>query len=331
MSSGYLEDNILETVEQGLIEAVSESDKVSVEEIHEYPVTRHKVLLSAVRGLGLEDLVTIQWYLDGDVAVFADQNSSNTITTGAGVEGGKIPSIEDVVEFYESGEGLTVEDIVEEDMFDFLRDYYTSRNDMPFKEIYLYNIEIGQHLQQCARAASQNDSELLPDSLIEPVVEASTNLRQEMLRYPLFRGAPQYITQYEQIAREVLSFAEDNKEKIGEEGSEFDYLFNHLNTFYYKAPWQAIADLISYHTVEGPRENQVKNRRKGELAVQNIQFRLKYDDLLGTLRDFDIEIDTEIEELPELEPYDMEEEEILDKKERKPEIKDDELFSALEQ
>lgn len=329
MSSGYLEDNILETVERGLIQAVSESDEVSVEEIHDYPITRHKVLLSAVRGLNLEEFITIQWYLDGDVAVFADQKSSSTITTGAGVEGGRIPTVDDVVEFYNSGQGLTVDDIVEDEIFQFLKEYYESRDEMPFKDVYLYNVNIGQHLQQCARAANKGDPNLLPEALIEPVINASTNLRQELLRYPLFRGTPQYIVQYERIAKEILTFADKNREEITKEENQFDYLFNHLNTFYYQAPWRAVADLISYHTVEGPRQSQVKNRRKGELAVQNVQFRLKYDDLQDTLRNFEIDLDAQIEDLPELEPYEMTGEEVLAKKERSPQNEDDELYEVL--
>lgn len=274
-----------------------------------------------IREHDLEEEVTIQWYADGDMlAVLGKGNKLPTLDEDniespqeiaiTGDDGGNYPTVEEVATFYKPNEGgvsqlgsqdETMPEIVQADTFSWLQEYYETR-DGPFQKLYLTNLEIHLHNYQCRQASLPEEGAEFPDDLVQPLVEATEEMKQELLRYRIFDGLGPYVTEFRRVAVSVMEWCEE--QEIGsldeEERAEYEPLLSHLNTFYYQALWKPITRIIAVYTIEGPRDHFERAADWGRLDT----VREKYLDVFSRFREraeeYGIEVDIQEERLPEV-------------------------------
>ncbi|RLM77815.1 hypothetical protein D3D02_19290, partial [Halobellus sp. Atlit-38R] len=98
MSESNVEKGILEAFRRGLKRAVSDAQGVNWNGVDS--IKEHKLLLMGIRNFPeVQDHVTIQWYLDGDMLPHLD-DQPGPIQTNAGVSSGPIPEVDEIKEFY---------------------------------------------------------------------------------------------------------------------------------------------------------------------------------------------------------------------------------------
>ena len=332
MSFPSIEVRLIATFKQGLKEAVSDYNGLDWDDVD--PITVQKLLLMGIREFGLEDEVTIQWYADGDVlAVLEPGNSLPDRVEGqiespreiaiTGEDGGEYPTVDEVATFYnpEKGEGArlgsrseTMPEIIQADTFQWLQEYYESR-DGPFKDLYLANLDIHLHNYQSKKACTPEEDVEFPDDLIEPLEEATDEMKRELLRYRIFDGMGPYVTEFRRVAVTIMEWCEEQDTRSMDEETRDEYvpLLSHLNTFYYQGLWKPIARMMAVYTVEGPAAHFERAADWGRLDT----VRDKYLDVFGrfqeTANDYRIELDIREERLPEvwIKKEDISKEEVL--------------------
>jgi hypothetical protein len=271
-------------------------------------------MLRAIRHFDLDHHVTIQWFKDGEVLTELDSLDSEVILTNAGVDEGPIPSEGEIVSYYSSGmQEWDLEDVIDtDDRGEWLKHYYES-TDMRFEEIYLSEMEIHLYLKRCRKACLDNVSEdLFEGDITEPLTSSASELKRELVRYPLFRNVPPYVTEFERIAIDALSQIQDNVEETGKEYAYYIDIFSQLNKFFYNTVWEIIANRIGFYTAEGPSEEVVRAYRKGTLLVAHETFISEFDKLKDVCNQQEISISAETGRLPELDPEEDQIESLLD-------------------
>lgn len=310
MNESNVEKGILEAFRRGLKNAVSEAEDVDWDDVDS--IKQHKLLLMGIRNFpGVSDHVTIQWYLDGDMLPNLEEESG-PIQTNAGVSDGPIPEVDDIKEFYVREIEEPLEETLGADTFQWLKTYY-EHQDVPFKQAYLANMDIHLHLTECARFCNpEYPNATLPDDLTSPIEEASTRLKQELIKYPLFRNLPPFVTEFERVAVQVLTWLEDQDLENIDDCSEYTKLIKHLDSFYYNGVWRPISNRLGYYTVDGPseadnREDHIENlkRARQNFLRHSSQFR-------NRANDYGLRIDIRTERIPKLRPEERNFQELLD-------------------
>ena len=308
MSLPSAEVRLIATFKQGLKKAVDEIDGYSWDDVDS--ITEQKLLLMAIRDHELEDEVTIQWYADGDMLPKLDDGIDNPETIAIHDQGGEYPPVNQVEEYYTSTEsdsanlptGASLKEAIDADTFDWLRQYYEER-DGPFQELYLCNIDIHLHLYQCAKACDpESGVEEFPDDLVQQLDERATDMKQELLRFQIFRGLETYVSEFTDVAETVLTECADRgiNEMEPEERSEYKVLLQHLDTLYYEGLWKQITRLIAVHTIEGPNDYFVGAANWGLIKETKEKFVDEFERFKKTAADDDIEVDIDEEWLPEI-------------------------------
>jgi hypothetical protein len=319
MSFPSIEVRLIATFKEGLKEAVSDDNSVDWDDVD--PITEQKLLLMGIREFGLEDEVTIQWYADGDVlAVLEPGNRLPDQDEGqiespreiaiTGEDGGEYPTVDKVATFYHPDEGdvnrlgernEAMPEIIREDTFQWLQEYYESR-DGPFKKLYQTNLDIHLHNYRCKKACNPNTDVELPDDLVQPLVEATDEMKRELLRYRIFDGMGPYVTEFRRVAVSVMEWCEEQEIRSMDEEDRVEYepLLSHLNTFYYQALWKSITRIIAVYTIEGPEAYFEQAADWGRLDT----VREKYLEVFGQLEkradDHGVNLGIREERLPEL-------------------------------
>lgn len=300
MNESYVEKGIIEAFRRGLKNAVSEAEGVEWEDVDS--IKQHKLLLKGIRNFpNTTDYVTIQWYLDGDMLPNFEEQSG-PIQTNAGVSDGPIPELETIEEFYAEQMEESLEEILEAETFPWLKTYY-EREDVPFKRAYLANMDIHLHLLQCAQFCDpEYPNTQLPDDLTSPIEEASTELKQELIKYPLFRNLPPFVTEFERVAIQVMDWLEEQDLENPDDCTEYTKLIKHLDSFYYKGVWRPISNRIGYYTVAGPsednnREDHIRDLKRARKNFINLSTRFR-----RRANDYGLSIDVRIERIPKLRP-----------------------------
>jgi len=286
------------------------------------PIRTQKLVLAGIHEFGLEDYVTVQWYLDGDMLPnLPDGNDGVTIITNAGVENGPFPTREEVYTFYtdEFADSIATEETLSEviklDAFEWLKEYYEAR-DIPFGDVYQTNLEIYLKLRQFQQYLDPDHSrneltgDVTPSTIAAEISDATMRMKQALIEYPLFQSLPPYMTEFDRIAEQIITqITEKNSEKNG-----LHELVSHLSRFYYKAIWQPIADRIGYYTVSAPTEQKVETTR--EYRTRNLRsahslFLDELSELRNKASEFDIRFETRVERLPQFAPEETGLEEVL--------------------
>jgi hypothetical protein len=273
-------------------------------------------VLCGIREFELEDKVTIQWYLDGDMLPnLPEEDEEVAIVTNAGVEHGPFPTSDEVYTFYTDGlsdaipTGETLSEVLEPDAFEWLQDYYEAR-EIPFSGVYHTNLEIYLRLREFQYYLDPDNprekltGNVTPSTLADAISEATTKLKQNLIEYPLFQSNPPYVTEFNRVSKQIITQISENTE-TDNKSEEYHILVSHLGRFYYKAVWQPIADRIGYYTVSAPTEDKIDQTR--EFRVQNLRsadtnFLNELSKLRDQAREFDIRFETRTERLPRFTP-----------------------------
>jgi hypothetical protein len=317
-------------VEPGVLELFRRSLVRAAEDVAESPdaeldsIRTQKLVLAGVRHFGLEDRVTIQWYLDGDMLPYLpDAGDEVAIVTNAGYDQGPFPTEDEVYQFYTEElsdvlpTGETLSEILERDAFEWLEDYYRTQ-EIPFADVYQTNLEIYlrlRHLQQYCD--SDHPRESLPGSTTataaDDISDATTRMKRAMTRYILFQSLAPYVTEFDRIAGQILSAVSEELDS-NRKRDDYEILISHLSSFYYNAIWQPIADRIGYYTVEAPsqeKRNETRDFRVQELKSTKASFFDELDKLRKRTDEFDIRFETRTERLPQINPEKSGLEEVL--------------------
>jgi len=302
MSQAQIEEQLLTKFRRALKKAVEQSEGIQWGDVDDR--VEQKLMLSAIRNFELDHHVTIQWFKDGDVLTELDSLDSNVILTNAGVEDGPIPPEEAIISYFNSGmEEWDLQDVVNaDDRSEWLMEYYESA-DMRFEEIYYKEMEIHLYLKRCRKACLDEitDNPFKRD-IAEPLREATNDLKSELVRYPLFRNVPPYITEFERIGGNILNQIQDNVEESEGEYSNYIDVFSQLNKFFYNTVWEIIANRIGFYTAKGPSEKVVRAYRKGTLLVAHETFVSEFDNLQDVCNQHNISVSAETGRLPNLNP-----------------------------
>lgn len=313
MSRSQLEGQILRKFERGLEQAIERHEDYNMEDVDS--IARQKLLLHAIRHFGLEDLVTIQWFKDGDVLTELDNHDTKTTITNAGVDNGSIPNKEEIVEYFIDGGGpMTLDPVLDiDDRKEWLNHYYESHDEIPFEQIYSEGMTIHLHIREIAKCCSRDgNTSDLPDDLVSVIDTATSRLKEELNKFPLFRNIPPYVTEFNRIATTILGEFEVRISEQNVSLSEFAGIFYQLNEFYYETVWDTISNRIGFYTAEGPNEDTVRQYRKGSLNVSKDTFRVELDKLRNVCNTQDIHLEPRIERLPDLQDEYWDLEDILD-------------------
>ncbi len=310
MSEPSLERGILQAFRRGLKNAVNEAEGVGWDDIDS--IKQHKLLLMGVRNFpDVSDHVTIQWYLDGDMLPNLEEQSG-PIQTNAGIEDGPIPQVEAIKQFYTEEMDEPIEEILTAETFSWLKRYY-EQQEAPFKQTYLANMDIHLHITQCAQVCDPDHPDAsLPEDLISPVQEASTALKREMIKYPLFRNLPPLVTEFERVSTQVLSWLEEQDAADIENCTEYMELLKHLDSFYYNGVWRPISHRIGYYTLRGPTKDDEREDHIADLKRARQNFLKLSTQFRSRANSHGISIDVRTDRIPTLRPEERDFQEILE-------------------
>jgi|AntRauMinimDraft_3_1070383.scaffolds.fasta_scaffold00725_8 hypothetical protein len=308
MSFPSTEVRLIATFKQGLKKAVGEIDGYSWDNVDS--ITEQKLLLMAIRDQGIEDEVTIQWYADGDMLPKLDDGIDNLDKIAIYDEDGEYPSVNQVRDYYTATESdsatlptaTSVTDVIDEETFGWLREYYEQREG-PFQGLYLCNIDIHLHLYQCANACDPDSGvEEFPDEIVRQLKKRTTDMKQELLRFQIFRGLETYVSEFADVAETVLvECSERGIEEMGpEERAEYQRLLQHLDTFYYQGLWKQITRLIAVHTIDGPEDYFYRAADWGRVEETKEKFVDVFEQFQETAADYDVEVGMDEDWLPEV-------------------------------
>lgn len=316
MRTANVEPGVLEAFRQGLNRAISDTESADESDLDS--IKKHKLILMGIRHFGLEEHVTIQWYLDGDMLPKLEESQTGVIQTNAGVESGPFPDLDEISHYYqeeldESTEAnQSLDNILSQETFQWLKSYYEER-DIPFKNVYLANMKIHLHIMHCVWFCdSEHSRSELPDDLTTTVSDAAMDMKRELVQYPLFRNLPPFVTEFARIATRVFNWFE--KQDL-DDTSGYARLFRELDRFYYWAVWKPIANRIGYYTVDGSTDEETREEREDhleDLKTVRQNFLRRLNDLREELIEHDILIDPRVERLPNLKPEERNFEEILE-------------------
>lgn len=326
----FLEEPLLANIDNQLAAAVANLPNVSHEDLDS--ITRQKLILDATSGFDVADLVTTQCYLHGEIAVKGKESNrvGNSTLGTAGVESSRIPTEEQVYEYFTEQRREYVTTALEQDTLEWLERYYANE-EICFQDVYLAKLPVYRALSRLRESSIERNSDTLPDDLAQTIREHTSNLKQQLLRYPLFRDTPPYVTEFEKAATPVVEWIDDGEwQKETSEISQLYDLFDSLYKFFYRGTWQACAQLISYHTVSGPSEQETRERRKRELKRQNATFRERLYRLQREADSVGLSVSCDTNRLPELKPAEMDNADILDSSAVEPISDDDPVFELID-
>lgn len=308
-------------VELGVLELFRRTLTRAAEDVTDSPdpgldsIRTQKLVLAGIRHFELEDRVTIQWYLDGDMLPYLPKAGEDIpIVTNAGYDQGPFPTEDEVYQFYTEElsdsfpTGETLPEILKQDAFEWLETYYRTQ-DIPFSDVYRTNLEIYlrlRHFQQyCDPDHPRED---LPDSttatVADDISDATTRMKRAMTRYILFQSLAPYVTEFDRIAGQILSAVSEALDS-NQRHNDYEILISHLASFYYNAIWQPIADRIGYYTVKAPSQEKVDETRRfrvQELKSTKTGFFDELEKLRERTDEFDIRFETRTERLPQINP-----------------------------
>ncbi|MFB6235930.1 MAG: hypothetical protein ABEH81_11070 [Halopenitus sp.] len=296
MAGSYAENIKVVKLREGLWAAVTESNIIDPDDIDS--IRFQKLLIKGIQYFDLEDEVTVEWYLNGDVvsANAADvrlAGDTNELQQAHQFHLDRHPTVDEIKEFYNS---VLDEDYVQEadsDVINLLYEYYQDHESIPYRDLYLANLEIDEALTEAKSQASQEKKIL--QSQKSDFTCGCRNLKLEVLCYDEFEGAAEYIDTFESGGIAIFDQLQQRDNPSKKPFKEYD-------SFYYYGLWNIIATIISYHNSSGPSEPQNKKDRKKELKDMKDSFNKRYEGLSKWLKnEFDVDLPSLPSELPPLE------------------------------
>jgi hypothetical protein len=296
MTGSHAENITVVKLREGLWSAVTESNIIDPGDIDS--IRFQKLLIQGLQHFHLEDEVTMEWYLDGDVV---SSNSADVRLAGdtKGLQQAhqfhldRHPTVEEIEEYYSRVLDKDYAQEADRDVIDFLRDYYQEHKSIPYRDLYLANLNIDEALTEAKRRASQG--KVTPQSKKSEFISGCRALKLEVLCYEEFEGTAEYIDAFESGGITIFDQLQQRDSPPQEPFKEYD-------SFYYYGLWNAIATIISYHNSSGPSEPQNKRDREEELDNMRESFEKRYQGLSKWLKEeHDVDLPSLPSELPPLE------------------------------
>lgn len=298
MVGSYSEKILGAKLREGLWDAVQASDAVTAEDIDS--IRFQKLLLEAVEEFDLEDEITVEWFLDGDLVatdkttVQAAKADANPLLDRANeFHTQRHPTVEQISEFYVS---LFQEycDTLTGGTFRYLRDYYQNHEDIPYRELYLRNLDIDQCLMR-AKDGLENGREIR-DEEIETFENSCRDLKTELLLYEEFAQVPMYVDVFETAGQALLTQIRDNEVDTDTAATAID----EFDRFYYNDLWRTIALIISYNNSSGNSASDNRDSRADELSNMTSRYRSEYEGLSDWMGQQGLDLPPLPDTLPEL-------------------------------
>ena len=280
---------------EGLWEAIQDSEVVDPDDIDS--IRFQKLLVRGFKHFDLDERATIEWYLDGEISASpaADRDlmgSKQEFKSAHEFHMERYPTVSDAADFYRSELDEEYVDKLDEGTFRYLREYYETHKSIPYRDLYLANLDVDKVLMQAESRVSNGNG--LTEDFITDFSKACRALNQELLMHEEFTGTLEYVDAFEaggeNLLKQILKQEPDNAAKLI---SEYD-------SFYYYGLWRIIAQIISYHQVAGNSVSDKKSQRKKELSSAREDFRERYEGLADWMADYEIELPQLPENLPDL-------------------------------
>jgi hypothetical protein len=325
----FLEEPLLGTIDSQLSGALADIDGVSNEDLDS--ITRQKLILDAVQELGVEEHVTTQYYLHGDVAVKGkESNRSGNSTLQLPQElDSEIPSAEQIYSHFTEDRVEYVKEALETDTFDWLENYYKQQSEFHFGDVYLSGLPIYSTLHTLKSAAMEQNPNLVPTDMERIVSDHSRELKRSLARYPIFQDIPPYVTEFETAVSPALEWIESQMWEPNDLAKFYD-LFDYLYKLFYEGVWKAVGQQMSYNTVKGPSVQDTVDRRVQEMKSQKLEFEVKIDRLQMASDTAGVDIIADVERLPDIEPVDVGPTPSIPEEELAEVPEDDPAFSLLD-
>lgn len=292
MAESYAEHILAAKLREGLWEAVLESDTVSVEDVDS--IRFQKLLLKGIEQFDLGDKLTVEWYLDGEI-VSSDVADLDRVGNQTELESAhqfhlqKYPTVDDVVDFYKRELGDSFVETTEDGTFQFLRTYYKEHEDIPYRELYLRNLDIDQALSEVEHGLERGNG--LSDEYIEIFKQKCRNLKLELLIHEEFSQIPPYVDVFENGGTMLLA-------QLSEDDTEAINMVEEYDNFYYYGLWNIVARIIAYHNHSGPSSSNVAHTHRQELQDADEGFVTRYEGLSKWMEQHDIALPALPSQLP---------------------------------
>lgn len=327
----FLEEPLLGTIDGQLAEATTALEGVSNEDLDS--ITRQKLILDAVYAFDVADHVTTQYYLHGDVAVkgkAANRSVNATLELPNRVDT-DLPTADQIYAYFTDDRREYVTDALETETFDWLRAYYERRDEFPFRDVYLAGLPIYRTLHDIRTATIERNNDLLPTEPARTVTENCRTLKRALVRYPIFRDVPPYVTEFETAVTPALQWLDsDGRTAINDEPDAYYHFVDRLYQLFYEGVWKAVGQHMSYHTVSGPAEVSTRDRREREMRQQRTEFRMIFNRFEIESDTPGVECEANLDRLPQLEPIDHPPEPEIPEADLEAISRDDPAFSLLQ-
>lgn len=233
--------------------------------------------------------VTMSWFKfgrttpagGGGVALVQPETTISPTNLGDPVAEFLAMDATDFQEFYRSGAYEPSLQYANENLLQFLRQYYLEHAPGRFRDLYLVNVRLREALRDLRTAAdpesnqqltTQNGEELYRD-VTRLTSELEILLSEDYVYYPVAKVVPQYLRLLEQ------SFV--GMAALGAEMATYErYTFVlELEDFYKEVAWTKISHCISRETAVGPSADTLKTQSKNALRDFEKRFATEVDDL----------------------------------------------------
>jgi hypothetical protein len=330
-SPSFLEEPLLGTIDRQVPRAVATLDGVSHEDLDS--ITRQKLILDAVRAFDLEENVTTQWYLHGDVAVKgkASNRTGSAVLEVPDATGSDIPSSEDVYHYFTEQRDEYVREALRTETFDWLETYYTETERLPFATVYRSGLQIYATLHRLRRAVIEQNPALIPEDIERTVAEGCEELKRSLVGYYIFRDVPPYVATFQTATEPLLRWVDSVTWSDADEelSSHYD-ITNYLYELFYDGVWKACGQQMSYNTVTGPSADDTRARREREAREQKNRFRVRIDQLDLASDGIDVTVSANVDQLPDLEALDGDTEPTVPREELNPIPDDDPVYDLFD-
>jgi|GEM_PF-5607553 len=173
------------------------------------------------------------------------------------------PSAKQYEEFYldiEVGGFEGLDAILEADLHDFLRDFYSENAPPQFKQLYLHNVEFQRFLW--------NDEDTLnvifvDEDYCRKLGRIISDIHGELLKQDIFNEVAEPFLAYTNLVEDVyMKLARSEKEDLNGDPRT---IIRELSHFYHDYAWKYVAETISRDTPNGIDKNEIRQGASDEL------------------------------------------------------------------
>lgn len=332
-SKSQVEQYHSSVITKGLKAALAESsiDK-PISDFSESHIKLNKLMYIAASEMGIIDELQHSWHIYGSdlgdlvpstqsVKPMSLQNLPETQkpdTPSIDKSPEDLPTAEDFAEIFSNvslGDFSSLEEILKANRVELLDEFYDeySEDIEDFYDLYSHNMKLQGVLDEHRTGI---DIDGIDSREYERVNELTAKMRDEFFKHPEFhedRISELDLDLDNTVQEMFLNFLEllDDVYFYLSQKSESDlkgdasYVIGIIDNFYRKQAWKAVTEIISFHTIRGPRQGGLEYGAKDAIRSVDANYQVKFDWLVSECESANI-ISVEPEE-PEVELLSAEE------------------------